>query len=357
MKNLNKQIRSMVIMYCIINLSSFAQVDAKGERWLYGLKDTFELEFDYYGQVENKVPHGNGKAYFKNGRIYTGEFAQGKRQGNGIYEYTNGDSYDGGWKNDKRNGKGTYNWVDGRKYVGDWLNHARTGKGVYERIDGSFYEGLWNENELYKGTYSYPNGIIFTGYFKNDKWHKGSVIYKNLGTKLQGYFKNNKLNGYGTYKNKYKQYFDGVWSDNKLKGKDLNELDKTTINVNKINFSNNYEALNKNFIRHFDLYREYDSTKEKWTETKDVDVTLIVNNDEKEILFFDTGGKLEVYKIKSIKSKKSNSNIDITVFEIDNDEQIWILELYNDPGFGLRIIYNNLFANKPQYLDSRQFPK
>ena len=48
----------------------------------------------YIGEFKNKLPHGKGIKYYKNGNIqYEGDFINGKREGNGKYIYDYGDYY------------------------------------------------------------------------------------------------------------------------------------------------------------------------------------------------------------------------------------------------------------------------
>ena len=92
-----------------------------------------EVEYWYKGSYRHGVPHTSklypiGKAWYKNGDTYEGEFVYGKKEGKGTYTRPDGGKYDGYWKNGKKDGKGTMTWSDG----------------VYDGV----YEGYWREGEL-----------------------------------------------------------------------------------------------------------------------------------------------------------------------------------------------------------------
>ena len=51
---------------------------------------------------------GNGRAIWKNGNIYEGEYYKNKRSGKGTFKYTDGSVFIGGWENDKKHGTGKF---------------------------------------------------------------------------------------------------------------------------------------------------------------------------------------------------------------------------------------------------------
>lgn len=40
-------------------------------------------------------------------------------------------------------GKGTYTWPDGKMYEGEYRNGKKNGYGIYKFPDGRRYEGYW----------------------------------------------------------------------------------------------------------------------------------------------------------------------------------------------------------------------
>ena len=42
-------------------------------------------------------------------------------------------------------GKGIFSWKDGRKYTGEYVNDKKEGVGIFEWPDGRRYEGEWKK--------------------------------------------------------------------------------------------------------------------------------------------------------------------------------------------------------------------
>ena len=42
-------------------------------------------------------------------------------------------------------GKGVFTWTDGRKYTGEYVNDKKEGKGIFEWPDSRRYEGEWKK--------------------------------------------------------------------------------------------------------------------------------------------------------------------------------------------------------------------
>jgi S1-C subfamily serine protease len=73
-----------------------------------------------------------GTFNYANGKIYVGEFKDGRRNGQGTYYYDEGAYYVGEFKNGKFNGQGTTYFTDGKVEVGIWkdgnLQYVKTPK-------------------------------------------------------------------------------------------------------------------------------------------------------------------------------------------------------------------------------------
>lgn len=80
------------------------------------------LSVAYEGELDGVKPHGKGKAYFKDGRIYEGDWVDGKYEGYGCLYYDNLNLwYEGEWKDGKRHGQGKSYYEDGTlAYDGEW---------------------------------------------------------------------------------------------------------------------------------------------------------------------------------------------------------------------------------------------
>ncbi len=86
--------------------------------------------------------------------------------------------YQGYFKNNKFEGEGKACWKDGDKYIGQWKQGQRHGYGEFFKKNGAIYKGLFNENKL--------DGIVifFTksknceqGEWLNDMRHGKQIIY------------------------------------------------------------------------------------------------------------------------------------------------------------------------------------
>ena len=87
------------------------------------------------GNFKNDLPHGQGTYQYKNGDLYVGEWAEGKRNGKGSYAHSVGDwetdLYVGDFKNDQKDGYGIYTYTDGVRYIGEFKNDLKDGLGKY----------------------------------------------------------------------------------------------------------------------------------------------------------------------------------------------------------------------------------
>jgi hypothetical protein len=92
----------------------------------------------YTGPTRHGVPHGVGRQEFRDGSVYVGGFAQGRRHGeNATFTYANGDEYRGAFENDRKHGRGAYRWRDGSRYIGLWSNDQRCGAGGILDVAGA----------------------------------------------------------------------------------------------------------------------------------------------------------------------------------------------------------------------------
>lgn len=130
-----------------------------------------------------------GKAKYKNGDRYKGEFKDGRQSGKGKFVYKNlktqsGDkmnaTYEGSWKAGKRHGKGIMQWGDGSEFHGDWINDNRV-KGRMIMVDGTEYVGTFKDDYFHgRGKIYLPDGKIFEGEcFEGVCMQIGTIYYQN----------------------------------------------------------------------------------------------------------------------------------------------------------------------------------
>jgi len=146
--------------------------------------DTDGTRYTYVGDKKNNKPDGDGKAEFKNGSEYDGEWVNGLREGKGTFSWANGDTYTGYFKNSYLHGKGICKFQNGDVYDGYWSYGVIQGQGVCKYKNGNVYEGAWyNNKQNGTGTFTWANGDKYEGQFKND-YRDGYGTYTCLSGEL-----------------------------------------------------------------------------------------------------------------------------------------------------------------------------
>lgn len=88
---------------------------------------------------ENGLPHGEGIAFFSDGREYRGGFSHGNLDGDAIYVLANGDTFEGTFKNNKYD-QGRYTIkADGSFFWGTYKN-GQPNQGKWYEKDGNLIE-------------------------------------------------------------------------------------------------------------------------------------------------------------------------------------------------------------------------
>jgi hypothetical protein len=98
--------------------------------------------YTYTGQMQYKLPNGNGKAVYQNKDVYEGAFNKGLKDGKGKMTFSDGYIYTGDYLHDKAEGQGEMNYPNGKIYNGGWKNNAQHGKGVVHE-KGKLISGEW----------------------------------------------------------------------------------------------------------------------------------------------------------------------------------------------------------------------
>ena len=227
----------------------------------------------YEGERSSEdLPHGSGRATFKNGASYEGSWSKGYMHGQGTYVWQDGLQFKGDFDMNGIQGTGTYSWPNGDVYFGEVKNGERHGLGkMFLRREGTCYDGQWcngkkhgqgkliyntnttedqeNGDDIgtcyysgdwqddYKhgqGTMKYATGNVYQG-----SWHKGKkegvgrMDYKENNSFYVGDWKNDLPDGDGehvwkdeekTRKNPYLQTFNrykGQFKDGLRHGKGM----------------------------------------------------------------------------------------------------------------------------------------
>ena len=201
----------------------------------------------YIGPLENDMPNGHGKYYFRNNNeIYDGDIINDQFEGKGKYVYSNGEYYVGQFKNNLRHGKGVLYYNDNKiKYEGDFKEDKYEGNGKYYYENGEYYIGPFKNNfnngkgKLYysngnlkyegdfvndkfegNGKYVYEDDVYYIGRFKSGLKHgKGKLYTKDGKIIYDGTFNNGNYDGYGRYYFENRDYYEGQFQNGLWNGK------------------------------------------------------------------------------------------------------------------------------------------
>jgi serine/threonine protein kinase len=107
------------------------------------MSDSLNGDYQYSGPVDSsELPHGNGIAYYVDGRVYKGPFVHGVRQGdNAWFKFSDGNVYEGSFVNDEF-GTGTL------------TSHQSDSKGMY-------FQGTFKNNQPYSGNWYDETGHLY----------------------------------------------------------------------------------------------------------------------------------------------------------------------------------------------------
>jgi len=123
----------------------------------------------YKGNWRDGKRTGRGELILPSGDRFIGDFVDNYITGlNSECYFSDGSVYKGAMVNSKKEGKGEFIWSTGERYVGDFKNCLREGYGVYYFTDGTVFKGYW-KNDLEHG-----HGVIEkNGEIEEGEWEKG----------------------------------------------------------------------------------------------------------------------------------------------------------------------------------------
>ena len=69
--------------------------------------------------------HGFGRAKYRDGEVFSGQWERGRRHGRGTLHLANSEVFDGDWQLNKKHGLVIYYWTDGEVDISWYENDAR----------------------------------------------------------------------------------------------------------------------------------------------------------------------------------------------------------------------------------------
>jgi hypothetical protein len=134
----------------------------------------------YSGCFEGGKMNGpDGKMVYKDGRIFVGDWKDGKRHGYGKMKFPDGRKFDGPWKEDKMDGPGgVMKYPDGRSYRGDWKDSQKHGSGEHTYVEKGAddkklqakYVGEYSKNAKHgNGRFEYLNAEV-------NRWEESEYV-------------------------------------------------------------------------------------------------------------------------------------------------------------------------------------
>lgn len=129
--------------------SSYLGQLVNGQRHGHGKRSSQTGEYE--GQWEFDTQHGRGTQKWTDGRVFEGQFDQGKFEGEGRMEWRTQKGllvYEGQYKDDLKHGFGKFVWTDGRTYEGEWCCGKRHGRGRYINAKLETKVGYWLDDKF-----------------------------------------------------------------------------------------------------------------------------------------------------------------------------------------------------------------
>mmetsp|Transcript_54732 Transcript_54732/g.138686 ORF Transcript_54732/g.138686 Transcript_54732/m.138686 type:complete len:292 (-) Transcript_54732:120-995(-) len=118
-----------------------------GKRSGHGIWQSKEWTYDGHWKADEI--HGHGKQRWADGRMFEGQFCDGKFSGFGRMHWPSGAYYEGEYKDDLKHGRGKFVWADNRRTLDcEWLCGQRHGRGVYTNSKGDVKTGFWGEDQF-----------------------------------------------------------------------------------------------------------------------------------------------------------------------------------------------------------------
>ncbi len=163
--------------------------------------------------------HGQGTYTYGNGKVYSGEWRDGRRDGKGEQTWANGDHYVGDWSGNRTHGKGVKTWKSGDRYEGEWIGGKPSGTGHFTWANSDEYTGgFLKAKREGMGVFKSKKQGVYQGEWKADKRQgKGSLV-KSDGSKVTGDWDGGYLVGDAVFVFKNGDQFTGPTLNNAANG-------------------------------------------------------------------------------------------------------------------------------------------
>ena len=104
-------------------------------------------EWEYEGAIVNEKPHGQGKMTWLSGDWCTGTFVNGLAEGpnNTFYDNCSESTYTGTMKAGLKDGRGRAVFKKGDVYEGEYCHGLSCGQGTYKYANGDVYTGGFDQ--------------------------------------------------------------------------------------------------------------------------------------------------------------------------------------------------------------------
>lgn len=129
--------------------SSYIGQTVAGKRHGQGIWQSHSGQYE--GEWAKDLQHGKGQQTWSDGRVYNGQFKNGKFSGQGSMSWQMAKgrmTYEGQYLNDLKHGVGKFVWADGRTYHGEWVCGKRHGRGTYSNSLVSQKAGYWVDDKF-----------------------------------------------------------------------------------------------------------------------------------------------------------------------------------------------------------------
>ncbi|MEQ8859431.1 MAG: hypothetical protein RIC56_12360 [Pseudomonadales bacterium] len=172
----------------------------------------------YDGDWVDGRPHGLGVEQTPDGSRYRGAWRNGHRDGHGILELADGQRYEGAFVAGQREGQGTLTGPDG-EYRGQWAADVPDGEGAFEASDGTWYRGQWRDGQRFgEGSYRSIDGSVYEGAWVNDQPYGFGRLERPEGAHYEGEWRQGRQHGYGREEGPPGLVYEGTWAEGERHG-------------------------------------------------------------------------------------------------------------------------------------------